>query len=263
VLICAAALCSAAGTAAQTPTTAAAWLGEVPPLPATAQSAYSQWVDSSSSLKPGRAFEKVTDGIKARIMTLARPVPAPVGGPGPVSKSDQELAEAITVFPGAATVQQSIQAARAARMALEQKWHAELSALEQRRLDERSALPACHNEAGAPSQIAIRDVEHAYAGQRIAMAQRYLAQFAPLLGQLQTAVTPRIEHGDAAMAAWTRLRNTRLKAQLAPIAQGAESNALLDVGVVQDYVEDISKQAAHPVAQLKALERVYSQAKSC
>jgi hypothetical protein len=264
VLIWAIALWSAAASPAlETPSTAKAWLEQVPALPTTAESAYSQWVDVSGTLKPGPAFEKVADGIKSEVLILARPVPAPTERQALVSVTDRQLADGITVFAGAATVDQNIQAARTAMMALQQKWGAELGVLERHRLEERSALPACRNEAGAPSQIAIRDVERAYSSRKIEITQRYLAEFDPLVKQLLAAVTPRIEYGDATMRAWARLHNASLKAQLAPVAHGAETDALQDVGAVLDRVQSISKLAARPVADLKALERVYAQAKGC
>jgi hypothetical protein len=263
VLICLAALCGAVEAAAQKPKTAQAWLAVVSPLPATAKAAYSQWIDVGSTLKPGPTAEKVTDGIKAEVMTLARPVQAAGGTGRPLSAKDQALVDKIFVFPGNSGAQQKIQAARAAQAALEQKWHAELNALEQRRLLERSALPACRNEAGAPSQSAIRDVEQAYAQAKIAIADRYLAQSQPLVEQVLAAVAARIQHGDAVMAAWTQLRNPGMRAQLAPLAGGAESNALLDVELVQSYIQDISKLAARPVADRRALDRVYALAKGC
>jgi hypothetical protein len=263
VLACMAALCSAVGAASPQPMSAAAWLSEVPPLPATADAAHAQWVDVSGGLKPGPAYERVSEGIKAEVLTLSRPMQAAVGSEGPVSAHDRALIEKISVFSDSAGVLPKIQVARTAQAALLQKWHAELNALEQRRLLARSALPACHNDAGAPSQAAIRDVEQSFLQQKIEIGVRYLGQFRPLVDQVLAAVSPRIEHGDAAMAAWTQLRNPVKKAELAPVARGAESDALLDVALVQSYIQDISKLAARPVAERNAVGRVYAQAKGC
>jgi hypothetical protein len=263
VLACAAALCSAVGATAPQPMSAEAWLSEVPPLPATADAAYAQWVDVSGGLKPGPASERVSNGIKTEVLTLSRPMPAAVGSEGPVSAHDRALIEKISVFSDTAAVLQKIQAARTAQAALLQKWRAELNALEQRRLLARSALPACHNDASAPSQAAIRDVEQSFLQQKIAIAVRYLGQFRPLVEQMLAAVSPRIGHGDSAMAAWAQLRGPDKKAQLAPVAHGAESDALLDVALVESYIQDISKLAARPVAERNAVGRVYAQAKGC
>jgi hypothetical protein len=234
----------------------------MPPLPATAEAAYAQWIDASG-LKPGPQFAKVRDGIKSEILALSRTVERPSGTQSPVSRHDQVLMGRISVFSGTAGVLQNIQAARTAQAALTQKWNADLHALEQRRLQERSALPACHHDAGAPSQLAIREVELAYVQQKTALAAHYLEQFQPVLQQMLTAVSPRIRHGDALMEAWEGLQNPGAQAQLAPVARAAEADALLDVGQMQDFVQGISNLAARPVADRKAIGRVYAQAKGC
>jgi hypothetical protein len=95
------------------------------------------------------------------------------------------------------------------------------------------------------------------------LAAHYLEQFQPVLQQMLTAVSPRIRHGDAVMEAWEGLQNPGAQAQLAPVARAAEADALLDVGQVQDFVQGISKLAARPVADRKAIGRVYAQAKGC
>jgi len=169
----------------------------------------------------------------------------------------------ISVFPGTATVLQNIQTARTAQGTLIQKWNSELQALEQRRLRERGALPACHNEAGAPSQLAIREVELAYVQHKIDLAAHYLEQFRPIAQQMLDAVAPRVRHGDAGMRAWEDLQSPGTQAQLAPVARSAEADALLDVSQVQDFIQGISKLAARPVADRKAIGRVYAQAKGC
>ena len=242
---------------------AQAWLSRVPPLPATADAAYAQWVDISGVLKPGPASDQVNDGIKAEVLSLSLPVQLPVGSAGPLSARDKALLEKVSVFPDTGAVLQKIEAAHTAQAALLQKWHAELNALEQRRVQARGALPACHGEAGTPSQAAIRDVEQSFSQQKIEIAVRYLAQFQPLLEQLLTAVSPRIEHGDAVMDAWTELRNPARKAELAPVAHGAEIDALLDVSLIQKSIQDVSKVAAHPISERNALGRVYAHAQGC
>lgn len=257
------ALWDVAGGADTKPMTAQAWLAAVPSLPSTAEEAYAEWTDVSGALRPGPAFQKVTDGIKTQMLDLSRPYQSTTGAGGPMSAHDQALVSQVTVFPATVAVLQNIQATRTAQVALMQEWRAELNTLEQRRLRERGALPACHNEAGAPSQIAIRDVERSFAQQRIAVATRYLAQFQPLVAQLKSAVAPRIEHGDSALAAWAQLRNVRIKVELAPVAHGAESDALQDVGLVQNFIEDVSQLAARPVADRRALDRVYAEAGGC
>jgi len=265
VLICAAVVCSAAAmSATQRVVPAEAWLARLPPLPTTSEAAYAQWIDASGGLKPGPEFEKVRDGIKSEALLLSRTVERPTGIQAPVSRHDQVLMGRISVFSGTSTVLQNLQAARTAQTALTQKWSADLHALEQRRLRERGALPACHNEAaGAPSQLAIREVELAYVEQKTALAAQYLQQFQPVLQQTLAAVSPRIMHGDAVMQAWEELQSPGAQAQLAPLARASEADALLDVGLVQDFLQAVSKLAARPVADRKAIGRVYAHAKGC
>jgi hypothetical protein len=266
VLIYAALLCSAIGTpaAVQRLLLAEVWLARVPALPATSEAAYAQWNDASGGLRPGPEFEKVRDGIQSEVLSLSRPPQATTGTQGgALSKHDQALASKITVFPDTTRTLQNIQAARAAQATLMQDWQAELHRLEQRRVLERGALPACHNETGAPSQIAIREIELAYVQQRITTAAHYLEQFRPLVQRMLAAVSARIAHGDKTMQAWQDLRDPAAQAQFAPVARAAESDALLDVGLVQDFIQDISKVAARPIAERKALGRVYADAKGC
>jgi hypothetical protein len=264
VLVYAAVLCSAvAASATQSLLPAEAWLARVPPLPTTAEAAHAQWLDTSEGLKPGPGFEKVRDGIKSEVLLLSRTLERPVGSQGPLSRHDEVLVARISVFPGTARVLQNIQAARTAQATLTQQWNAQLHGLEQDRLRERSALPACHNEASAPSQLAIREVELAYVQQRVTLAAHYLAQSQPVLQQMLAAVSPRMEHGDALMKAWEELQNPGARAQFAPAARAAEADALLDVGLVQDFIQDVSKLAARPIADRNAIGRVYAQAKGC
>jgi len=264
VLVCAALLAGAgAAFAAPKLLPAADWLSQVPSLPTSSEAAYAQWNDASDGLRPGPAFEKIREGIKSEVLILSRAMQPPVGARSQLSRHDQDLVERITVFPDTARVLQNIQAARTAQAALVQQWNAQLHALEQHRLSERSALPACHNEVGAPSQLSIRDVELSFVQQRISIAAQYLEQFKPVLQQLLAAVSPRIHHGDAVMGAWEGLHSAGAQAQLEPVAHSAESAALQDVGLVQDFVQEVSKLAARPIAERKALGRVYAQAKGC
>jgi len=263
VLVCAIALCSAVGAAPPAMLSAQDWLAQLPALPATAESAYAQWTDVSGGLTPNAASQKVTDGIKAEVLSLARPVEPPKGPGGPLSARDRALVEKIDVFADSGTVLQKIQAAQTDRAALLQKWRAELSSLEQRRIRARSALPACHNESAMPSPASIRDVEMAFSKERIEIALRYLADFRPRVDNLVAAVSPRIAHGDAALGAWSRLGNPSKRAELAPVARGAESDALLDVTLIQGYIQEVSKLAARSISERNAQQRVYANAKGC
>jgi len=257
------AVLSGLSAATQVPQNAQAWLARVPALPTSAEAAYSLWTDTGGVLKPGSGLESVREGIRSQTLLLSRPVATAPGSEGSLSHKDQLLADKIAVFPDTAHVQQSIQAARTLQAAISQRWQADLQALERRRLLERSALPACHNVAGAPSQAAIRDVEMSYAKQRITLAAEYLQQFQPVMQQLLGAVSPRIAQGDAAIEAWSRLNNPGARGRLAPAAHAAETDALADVGLLNDFVQEASKTAARAVADRNALGRVYAQAAGC
>lgn len=264
MLVCAIALCSAVAFAASsTRLSAQDWLAKVPPLPATAESAYAQWVDVSGGLTPNAAAEKVADGIKDAVLSLARPIEPPKGPVGPLSARDQALAAKIQVFADSGATLQKIQAARTDQAAFLQKWHAELNALEQRRVRARSALPACHNETGMPPQASIRDIEMGVSQEKMEIALHYLADFRPLLDKLVAAVSPRIAHGDATLSAWEKLSSPFKRAELAPVAHGAESDALLDVALLQSYIQEPSKLAARSISERNALQRVYANAKGC
>ena len=264
VLVCAFVLCSAVGVAAAAGSSAQDWLSRVPPLPATAESAYAQWVDVSGGLTPNAASDKVTESIEAEALSLERAVPMPSSGSHvALSARDRALVEKIDIFSDTGAVQQKVHAIRTEQSALLQKWHAELNSLEQRRIRARGALPACHNDAGTPSQASIRDVEESFSKEKLEIAVRYLAAFQPQLDKLLTAVSPRIAHGDATLSAWNELSNPFKKAQLAPVARGAERDALLDVALIQRYIQDISKLAARSIVERNALQRVYANAKGC
>lgn len=262
-VLCAFALCGAVKAAAPTLLSAQDWLSQLPSLPATAEVAYSQWSDVSGVLTPNAASQKVSAGIKAEVLVLARAVERPPGVSGGLNAHDKALVEKIAVFPDTGAVLQKVKAAQTEQAALLQKWHAELNSLEQRRLQARGALPACHNEASAPSQASIRDVEQSFAQERMEIAVRYLAEFQPRLERLLAAVSPQITHGDATIGAWNKLGNPFKRAELAPLAHGAESDALEDVALVQSYIQEVSKLAARSVAERNALQRIYADAKGC
>src|SRR5579871_5390970 len=184
LLTCALLVCTAVRGAPSVPSGAQGWLSRVPSLPATTEAAYAQWVDVSGRLTPGPESNAVAAGIKAELLVLARPVESPAGSNNTLSAHDEALIPKISVFPASAGIQQKIQAAQKAQASLLQAWRNELNALEQQRIEARGALPACHNEAGTPSQLSIRDVERTFSDQKKEIAVHYLAQFQPLVEQL-------------------------------------------------------------------------------
>lgn len=263
VLACAFALCSAVGMAAPTLMSAQDWLSQVPALPATAEAAYAQWNDVSGVLSPSAAAEKVSKGLEARARLLSREVEQPHGSAGPVSAHDRALADTIVAFPDTSAVAQKVRTAQSEQASVLQKWHAELNSLEQRRVQARGALPACRNGAGTPSQASIRDVEQAFAEEKTEIAVRYLADFQPRLERLLADVSPQIAHGDSLFSAWSKLGNPVKKAQLTPTVRFDELTALADVGLIQAYIQEVSKLAARSIAERNAMQRVYADAKGC
>lgn len=199
----------------------------------------------------------------AELMAMAQQMQGPSMMSGPVSAHDQALMGRISGFTGVVQEQMQIQKARSAQIALEQQWDTEKEALDKLESQERAALPVCHDEAGEPSDIAVRGVALKYADLRIALATKYLPRFQPSVDQLRAAILPRIDYGDSAMVAWAQLENPALKQQYATVARSAENAALGDVGVMQAFVKEPSKRAAQAVADKKNTERVYANAKGC
>jgi hypothetical protein len=249
--------------AAQQTWSAQEWLAALPPLPATAQEAYALWSDLGDTLKPAAGQDRITDALKDRSESLQLPLEPAPGADRPVSEKDRALAAQISVFGDEAKVEQQLEAIHAAQLALEQRWRNESADIEVRRVQERGALPACHNDAGPPSQLAIRAVEEKYTQQKIALAEHYLVEFETVLEQLKTALRPRIVHGDTAFAAWMQLHSSGLKSQLAPLARNAESGAIEAVKTVEAFIQEVSKPAAQTIADKRALERVYAKATGC
>ncbi len=83
------------------------------------------------------------------------------------------------------------------------------------------------------------------------------------LDELLAAVSPRIAYSDATLRAWNQLSNPFKRAELAPVAHGAESDALLDVALIQSYIQEASKLAARSIAERNAMQRVYANARGC
>ena len=269
-LIALSALSPGWGIAAARQTTAGALLATVPALPTQVQAAYALWTDEGGDLKAGPAFKSVAEAIQsatAQAQSL-RLDAAPSAQPShaatrPVSSQEQTLLGHIGTYPGGAAVQQAIQSAHNAQTALEQRWKQQIQALERQENQARSALAPCRGETGEPSQTAIRDLALRFADQKIALADRYLPQFASLADQLRAAVGPRIEFGDSAMSAWRQLGNPAGSRQLAGIAAAAQSNAYADVGLVNLFVESVSKQGARAIADKKTVLRIYANARGC
>jgi hypothetical protein len=127
----------------------------------------------------------------------------------------------------------------------------------------RGKLPVCPGEAGEPSSLALRNVARAYVPKHAAVAQTYLAKFAPLIQQMRQTVAPEVSHGDAVFATWNRLENPDLKQRVAASASAAVGNAYTDVTQLAGFVSAPSRQAAQVIANKDAIERLYANASGC
>jgi len=199
----------------------------------------------------------------AELMAMAQQMQPPQTASGPISAHDQALVRRIGPYPGTVQVEQDVQKLRSQEIALEQQWNAEAEAIGKQEQAAESALPICHNEAGEPSDIAVREVRLSYASKSIDLANKYLPKFEPLVQQLRATLGQRIDYGDDAMVAWSQIQSPTYKQQMSTAAHGAENTGLGDVGLMESFIKDPSKKAAQAVADKKNIERVYANAKGC
>lgn len=143
------------------------------------------------------------------------------------------------------------------------QWDADAATIEKQQEAEQGTLPVCKGEASIPSGQTMRDFELKYAGKRMALAATYLPRFTPMVDKMRAVVTPEIDFGDDALAAWTQIEDPGLKQQASASANGAENVGLGDVGAVEQLVERISERAAKTVADEKAIQRKYANATGC
>ncbi len=155
--------------------------------------------------------------------------------PGAAFKSVEDGVQTATArngtAVGAAATQPGLQAVRAAQTALEQQWKMQLESLDRQEQQARSALPPCRGETGEPAQAQVRDLALQFAARKIALAAQFLPKFAPLAQQMKAAVETDTSYGD--------------------------------VGRINRFVEDISRQGAAAVANKLKLQRIYASAKEC
>jgi hypothetical protein len=83
------------------------------------------------------------------------------------------------------------------------------------------------------------------------------------VGSMRAAVMPQIDYGDDALAAWTQISDPGLKQQVSASARGAEQQSLGQVGIVEQLVEQVSSKAAQAVADKKAIQKKYANARGC
>lgn len=199
----------------------------------------------------------------AQLMAMAQQMQPAAVMSGPLSPQDQERMRRIGVYPDTSQLMADVQMIRNEAIALEGQWQSERQAIDRQESQARAALPVCHNEAGEPSEIAVRDVERQYGDARVQLATRYLGKFQALADQMKAAVLPGIDYGDAAMVAWSQIGNAAMKQQMATIARGAYNSALGDVGIYSAFIQDPVKQAAQAVADRKQVDVTYASAKGC
>jgi len=272
--------------------TGQALLAQVPPLPATADQAYAQWADHNGDLQEGAGFAAVERNLlaaqanvpgvqtaQANANALAQRYGTPQGqaelqnmttaqkmalaqqlagqfnpgvaGPATVSPQDQVLVRQANPYPQMAEVRTKMQ------------WQNDDRALDNQEAADRAKLKACPGEAGEPSDIGVRNVARAYAPKHAALAQTYLAKFAPLIQQVRQTLLPEIVYDDNAVAAWNKIQNPTLKAQVQSAAAAAANGGIQDVTQLTGFIAAPSKFAAEQIAKQNAMERRFANAKGC
>jgi hypothetical protein len=182
-----------------------------------------------------------------------------------VSPDDQVQLQKIGngVYSGQAQVLEGMKAIRIEANGIEAQWDAEAAPLVAQEDAQQRQLPVCPGEASIPSDLEASKLKLEFADKRIKLAGQYLPKFAPLVDKMRATVLPEIDFGDDALAAWTKIQDPGLKQQVSASAHGAEQIGLGDVGAVESFVKDVSQKAAQTIAQKKAIEKQYANAKGC
>lgn len=198
-------------------------------------------------------------------MAIAQQIQAATAmpAPGAVSPHDQTLLRKIAFYPDSPKVDADLMKLQQQKNVLAQAWHDELDKLIPKQEAERRTLKGCGGEAGMPSSAALEEFELRYADQRIAIASQYLGKLSPVVAAARKTLEPRIGYGDGVLAAWSQLEDPAMKQRTSAEAHGVESASLGDVATYQEFVKDASRPAAQAVADRKAIERKYLDAKGC
>jgi hypothetical protein len=264
------ALAPLAVPAASKEQTGRAWLSEVPPLPHDANAAFSQWnYQPGGSLTEGsgwQAFDADVKNLAADQAQAAADAPSDFGSArGAMGPGDQQaMATMMAVYGSFGQSQQQLTDwASGPRMQLLKAWDAESQDLDSQQIQERARLPACHNEAGNPSGLALASLAYKYDDQRIQAATKYLGQAIPVLDQLKTIVGRVIDSVDSARAAWAGMQSQGLKQSMAAQASAEQNLSIAQVQSVASFVQELSKRAAQSVARRKDDERNYANAGGC
>jgi hypothetical protein len=200
-----------------------------------------------------------------QLMALAQQMMPQNTGPHTVSPEDQVQLQKINggVYSGHAQVVESITSIGKESQTIYAQWDAEAAPLVAQETAAEQRLPVCPGEASIPSDLEVSKVKLEYADKKIAIADRYLSKFQPLVDKMKVAVMPEIDFGDDAIAAWTRIQDPGMKQQVSASAHGAEQTGFGDAGTVEGLIKNASEKAAQTVADKKAIQKKYADAKGC
>lgn len=201
----------------------------------------------------------------AQLMALAQQMQPQANTARAVSPQDQQLLQKIAngVYPQKQQVMADVMKLQNQVNTVDAQWDKDLSALGPQEQTQMGQLPVCPGEASIPSSQDMENLELKFADQRIAIASQYLPQINPVVAKMRTAVTPEIDFGDGALAAWAQISDPGLKQQVSASAHGAEQQSLGDVSIVEKLVEGVSQRAAEAVVNKKAIQKKYANAKGC
>jgi hypothetical protein len=287
------------------------WLAQVPALPSSGQTAYSQWVDDGQgNLALGEGFKNVETGMNqaiadqaqgnapshaqtqqqmssaqqmmqkystpegqaelksmtpAQLMALSQQMMPQTAPPGIVSPEDQARLQKISngVYSGQQQVLEGSTSVNKEAQALCTQWDADAAPLVAQEAAAEQMLPVCPGEAGIPSDMEVSKVKLEYANKRVVLAGQYLSKFAPLVDKMKVVVRPEIDFGDDAIAAWSQIQDPALKQQVSASAHGAEQQGFGGVSMVETLIKNASEKAAQTVADEKAIQKRYANAKGC
>jgi hypothetical protein len=185
--------------------------------------------------------------------------------PGIVSPEDQALLQKMNngVYSGNQQVVADVLAINKQAQSIEAQWDAEVAPLVAQEQAAIQKLAVCPGEASIPSDQEVSKVKLEYADKRIAIAGDYLSKFESLANKMKVTVQPVIDFGDDAIAAWSQIQSPALKQQTSAMAHGAQAQSFGAVGQVEAFIRNLSRKAAQTVADKKAIQKQYADAKGC
>jgi hypothetical protein len=185
--------------------------------------------------------------------------------PGIVSPDDAALVQKLNngVYEGQQQVLADVLAINKQAQTIEAQWDAEVAPLVAQAQAAIQKLAVCPGEASIPSDQEVSKVKLEYADRRITIAGNYLSKFESLANKMKVTVQPEIDFGDDAIAAWSQIQSPALKQQTSAMAHGAEAQSFGAVGQVEAFIRNLSEKAAQTVADKKAIQKQYADAKGC